>query len=73
MNSKINNVSYTLTQLFTGQLTGHNATGNNVIIEDIMMNDDRKDSIYVHLYYTTDTTYTRYIESVPTILYVPGE
>ena len=41
--------TYRLSQLFAGGLTGHNITGSNIIIEAIMMNDDRNGSVYGRL------------------------
>ena len=63
--------SYTLNELFTGQLAGHNINGNNIIVEDIMMNDDRNGSVYICI--LPQTPPTPDIESDPTILYVAGE
>ena len=67
----VNNTLYSLNEVYTGQLAGHNITGNNIIVEDIMMNDDRNGSVYncviQHIPPTPD------IVSDPTILYVAGE
>ena len=40
---------YTPNELFMGDLAGHNIslTGRNIIVEDIMMNDDRNGSVYI--------------------------
>ena len=43
----INHVGpYTLQQLRDGILTGYSSNGSNLIIENIMMNDDRNDTEY---------------------------
>ena len=68
---RINNVTYTLSQLFNGQLARHNINGNNIIVEDIMMNDDRNGSIYICVIQQIPPIPD--IESDPTILYVVGE
>ena len=68
---RVNNTVYTLNQLFTGQLAGHNITGNNIIVEDIMMNDDRNGSVYIC--FIPQMSPTPDIVSDPTILYVAGE
>ena len=70
-NWRVNGVSYTLSQLFTGQLAGHNITGSNIIVEDIMMNDDRNGSVYICI--IPQTPPTPDIEGDPTTLYVAGE
>ena len=38
----INHVVYTVQQLQNDALIGYSSNGNNLIIENIMMNDDRK-------------------------------
>ena len=68
---RVNNVTYTLSQLFTGQLAGHNSNGSNIIVEDIMMNDDRNGSVYICL--IPQTPPVPDIVSSPTILYIAGE
>ena len=67
----VNNTTYRLSQLFAGGLTGHNITGSNIIIEAIMMNDDRNGSVYFCI--ISQAPPTPDIESDPTILYVAGE
>ena len=67
----INNVTYTLSQLFTGQLAGHRSNGSNIIVEDIMMNDDRNGSVYICL--IPQTPPIPDIISSPTMLFVAGE
>ena len=67
----VNNVTYTLSQLFTGQLAGHRSNSSNIIVEDIMMNDDRNVSVYICL--IPQTPPIPDIVSSPTILYVAGE
>ena len=54
-----------------GQLTGHNSSGNNIIVEDIMMNDSRNGSVYICV--IPQISPTPDIEGNPTILYVAGE
>ena len=71
VNNTVNNTVYTLNQLFTGQLAGHNSTGSNIIVEDIMMNDDRNGSVYIC--FIPQMSPIPDIESDPTILYVAGE
>ena len=67
----VNGLSYTLSDLFTGQLVGHNSSGINIIVEDIMMNDDRNGSVYICI--IPQAPPTPDIESDPTTLYVAGE
>ena len=71
----VNNVGpYTITALHSGVLTGHSATldSSNLIVENIMMNDDRNGSDYrcVIIMISTGTIQE---ESNLTILYVAGE
>ena len=70
-NWRVNGVSYTLSDLFTGQLAGHNITAGNIIVEDIMMNDDRNGSVYICI--IPQVPPTPDIESDPTTLFVAGE
>ena len=63
----VNNTLYTLSDFFNGGLAGHNSTGNNIIVEDIMMNDDRNGSVYICVIPQNEKS------SDPTILYVAGE
>ena len=67
----VNNVSYTLSELFTGQLAGHSSNGSNIIVEDIMMNDDRNGNMYTCV--VPQIPPTPDIISSPTILCVAGE
>ena len=73
----INNVLYTIQQLHNGILTGYSSNGNNLIIENIMMNDDRNDTEYSCG--TVSSTVSNPIfadivaESDPIILYVADE
>ena len=68
---------YTVQQLRNGILDGYSTNGNNLIIENIMMNDDRNDTEYSCV--TISSTVSRpsvadiIDESDPTILYVAGE
>ena len=72
-----NGVVYTVQQLHTGILTGYSSNGNNLMIENITMNDDRNDTEYNCV--TVSSTVSRPTvadivdESDPTILYVTGE
>ena len=64
-------------QLHNGILTGYSTNGNNLIIENIMVNDDRNFTKYscVTLYSTQTQPSVADIvaESDPIILYVAGE
>ena len=68
---------YTVQQLHNGIVTGYSSNGTNLIIEDIMMNDDRNDTEYgcVTVSSTVSNPTVGDIEdkSDPTILYVGGE
>ena len=73
----INHVVYTVQQLHNGILTGYSSNGNNLIIENIMMNDDRNDTEYncvtVSGTVSNPTVADIVDESNTTILYVAGE
>ena len=58
--------------LRNGILTGYSANGNNLIVENIMMNDGRNDSEYRCVIALRDTS-TIQRENNRTILYVAGE
>ena len=63
---------YTVSGLRNGIVAGYSANGNNLIVENIMMNDDRNKTEYRCVIITLGiTTILRY--SDPTILYVAGE
>ena len=68
---------YTVQRLRNGILTGYSTNGNDLIIENIMMNDDRNDTEYICV--TVSSTVSNPVltdiedESDPTILYVAGE
>ena len=64
---------YTLKQLHNGIWPGYNSKGNNLIIENIMMNDDRNETEYQCV--TVRSTATKSIIDLSdlTILYVAGE
>ena len=68
---------HTVQQLHNGILTGYSTNGNNLIIENIMMNDDRNDTEYSCATIpstVSQPTFANIIdESDPTILYVAGE
>ena len=73
----IDNVIYTVQQLHNAILIGYSTNGNNLIIENIMMNDDRNETEYICG--TVPSTISQptvgdiKVESDPTILYVAGE
>ena len=75
----VNNVGpYRINALRSGILPGHSATlgSNNLIVENIMMNDDRNDSDYRCVIVPVQSMITVadiIDESDPTILYVAGE
>ena len=75
----VNNVGpYRISALRSGILPGHSATlgSNNLIVENIMINDDRNDSDYRCMIIPAQgmVTIADIIdESDPTILYVAGE
>ena len=74
---EINHLVYTVQQLHNDILTGYSSNGNNLIIENIMMNDDRNDTEYkcVTVLSTVSNPTIADImdENDPTILYVAGE
>ena len=73
----IDHIVYTVQQLHNDILTGYSTNGNNLIIENIMMNDDRNDTEYICV--TVSSTVSQPTvadiidESDTTILYVAGE
>ena len=73
----INDVLYTLQQLHNGILTGYSSNENNLIIENIIMNDDRNDTehscVIVSSTVSNPTVADIVDESNSTILYVAGE
>ena len=75
----VNNVGpYRISRLRSGILTGHSATldSNNLIVENIMMNDDRNGSDYRCVIVPAQgmiTVAKITDESDPSILYVAGE
>ena len=73
----INDVVYTVQRLHNGILTGYSSNGNNLIIENIMMNDIRNNTKYscgtVSSTVSNPTVADIEDESDPTILYVAGE
>ena len=72
-----NGAPYTVQQLHNGILTGYSTNGNNLIIENIMMNDDRNDTQYscgtIPCTVSNPTVADIRDESDSTILYVAGE
>ena len=72
----INHVVHTVQQLHNGIVTGFNSNGNNLIIENIMMNDHRNDTQYsCGIVSSTSNPTVSDIEdeSDPITLYVAGE
>ena len=73
----INHTPYTVWQLDNGILSGYSTNGNNLIIENIMMSDDRNDTEYICV--TVPSTVSQPSlsdikdEGNPAILYVAGE
>ena len=63
---------YTVSGLRNGIASGYSSNGNNLIVENIMMSDDRNNTEYRCVTITQGTTTIRY-QSDPTILYVSGE
>ena len=72
-----NNGPYTPPLLHNGLLTGYSINGNNLIIENIMMNDDRNDTEYscvtVSSTVTNPTLSDIEDQNDPIILYVAGK
>ena len=65
-------IPHTVSGLQNGRVAGYSANGNNLIVENIMMNDDRNNIEYRCVIITTGTT-TILRQSDPTVLYVAGE
>ena len=68
---RINSMSYSLSELLTGAVAGHNISGRNLVVEDIMMNDVRNGSRYQCVVLQDPPNPN--IEGNTTILYVAGE
>ena len=72
-----NGVIYTVQRLHNGILTGYSTNGNNLVIENIMMNDVRNNTEYICV--TVPSTVSNPTiadtldQSDSTILYVAGE
>ena len=68
---------YTSSQLHNGILAEYSSNGSNLIIENIMMNDDRNNTEYSCVTVSSTVSQPTIIdiidESDPTILYVAGE
>ena len=62
---------HTVSALQNGIVTGYSRNGNNLIVENIMMNDDRNKTEYRCVITQGTTTILR--QSNSTILYVTGE
>ena len=73
----IDHVLYTVQQLHNGILTGYSSNGNNLIIENIMMNDDKNNTEYecvtVSRMLSQPNVANIVDKSDPTILYVAGK
>ena len=73
----VNHALYTVQQLHNGILTGYSTNRSNLIIENIMMNDNRNDTEYscgiVSSTVSNPTLTDIMDESDPTILYIAGE
>ena len=67
-----NNGPYKIQQLHNGIVTGYSINGNNLIIENIMMNDDRDGTEYQCVIIEQDTTIIL-DESNRIFLFVTGE
>ena len=73
----INHVVHTVQLLHNGTLTGYSSNGSNLIIENIIMNDDRNDTEYSCVTISSTVSNPTFAdildEGHPTILYVAGE
>ena len=73
----INHVLYIVLQLHNGIVTGYSSSGNNLIIENIMMNDDRNNTKYscgtVSSTISNPMLVNIMNESNTTILYIAGK
>ena len=67
----VNGTHYTLAQLFTGQLVGHNISGRNIVVENIITNDVRNGTEYRCI--VSQIPPTPDIISEPIFLHVAGE
>ena len=61
---------YEVTALLNGTLTGYSSNGNNLIVQNVIMNDVRNGSNYS---YVINITIALLRRSYPTTLYVAGE
>ena len=64
---------HTVTGLRNYVVAGYSTNGNNLIVENIMMNDDRNNTEYRCVIITTQGTTAIQRQSDPTTLYVAGE
>jgi len=71
MKGRMGTKVYSLPQLQNSTLANHSFNGNNIIVENIMMDDDRNGSVYRCVIVQDMLNITN--ESGPTILYVAGE
>ena len=70
----VNKTGYSISAIRNGVLTGHTATFDNLIVENIIMNDVRNGSEYKCVIAQGMVIFANIIaESDPTILYVAGE
>ena len=61
---------YEVTTLLNGALTGYSSNGNNLIVQNVIMNDARNGSNYS---YVINITTAILRQSYPTTLFVAGE
>ena len=61
---------YEVTSLLNGTLTGYSSNGNNLIVQNVIMNDVRNGSNYSCVINTTTAILQ---QNYPTTLYVTGE
>ena len=64
---------YGKSALRNGILAGYSSNGNNLLVQDIMMNDDRNNSYYICVVISLNDMFTIINESDPTFMYVAGE
>ena len=67
----MNGVTYTLGNLFDGRLVGHNISGTNIVVNDIILGDSRNGSEY--RCFVVQSPPAPDITSDPAFLYVAGE
>ena len=67
----VNGALYTLAQIFNGELAGHNISGRNIVVENIITNDVRNGTEYRCIVLQIPPTPD--IISEPIFLYIAGE